>query len=118
VLDARAGDRVYGTGIDPVHGGRNGRIPGSLNLPFGQLLNEDGTFKSPQDLRAAFEAARVDLDRPLVTTCGSGITASVLLFAAHLIGKQDVHLYDGSWQEWETDPETPKEQGPEKAELA
>lgn len=111
VLDARAADRVFGSGIDPVHGGRNGRIPGSLNLPFGDVLNANGTFKPPEDLRAAFEAAGVNLARPLVTTCGSGITASVLLFAAHLIGKHDVSLYDGSWQEWEADPDTPKEQG-------
>ncbi|WP_298336996.1 sulfurtransferase [uncultured Erythrobacter sp.] len=113
VLDARAADRVFSSGIDPVHGGQNGRIPGALNLPFGKVLNADGTFKSPEDIRAAFKAARVDLARPLVTTCGSGITASVLLFAAHLIGKHDVRLYDGSWQEWEADPDTPKEQGPE-----
>jgi len=113
VLDARGADRVYGSGIDPVHGGENGRIPGSLNLPFGQVFNADGTFKSPADLRAAFENAGVDLDQPIVTTCGSGITASVLLFALHLIGKHDTALYDGSWMEWSTDSETPKMQGPE-----
>lgn len=112
VLDARGADRVFGSGIDPVHGGQNGRIPGSLNLPFGEVFNDDGTFKSPEDLRRTFEQAGVDLDAPLVTTCGSGVTASVLLFAARLAGKDDVRLYDGSWQEWEADPETPKEQGP------
>jgi thiosulfate/3-mercaptopyruvate sulfurtransferase len=112
VLDARGADRVFGTGIDPVHGGQNGRIPGSLNLPFGEVFNADGTFKSPEDLRAAFAAAGVDLARPVVTTCGSGLTASVLLFALHLIGKHDTALYDGSWQEWEADPAAPKEQGP------
>lgn len=112
VLDARGADRVFGTGIDPVHGGENGRIPGSLNLPFGEVFAEDGTFRSPADLTAAFERAGVDLDAPLVTTCGSGITASVLLFAARLAGKSDVRLYDGSWMEWEADPDTPKEQGP------
>lgn len=112
VLDARGADRVFGTGIDPVHGGQNGRIPGALNLPFGEVFNPDGTFKSPPELRAAFEGAGVDLSRPLVTSCGSGVTASVLLFAAHLAGKDDVALYDGSWQEWEADPATPKAQGP------
>lgn len=111
VLDARGADRVFGSGIDPVHGGQNGRIPGALNLPFGQVFKTDGTFKSPQDLRALFASVGVDLERPLVTTCGSGITASVLLFAAHLAGKNDVRLYDGSWQEWEADPDTPKDQG-------
>lgn len=112
VLDARGADRVFGRGTDPVHGGENGRIPGSLNLPFGKVFNNDGTFKSRAELRAAFEGAGVDLNAPIVTTCGSGITASVLLFAARLIGKVDVRLYDGSWMEWEADPKTPKEQGP------
>lgn len=115
VLDARGADRVFGTGIDPVHGGQNGRIPGSCNLPFGEVFNDDGTFRPPEDLRAIFAAAGIDPDRPIVTTCGSGVTASVLLFALHLIGKEDVALYDGSWQEWEADPETPKEQGPREA---
>ncbi len=112
VLDARSADRVFGHGSDPVHGGQNGRIPGSLNLPFGAVFQDDRTFKPPHDLRAAFAAAGVDLSRPLVTSCGSGVTASVLLFAAHLAGKDDVRLYDGSWQEWAADPDTPKEQGP------
>lgn len=112
VLDARGADRVFGTGIDPVHGGQNGRIPGALNLPFGEVFNADGTFRTADEIAAAFAAAGVDMARPLVTTCGSGVTASVLLFAAHLAGKRDVRLYDGSWQEWEADPETPKAQGP------
>ncbi|WP_298464731.1 sulfurtransferase [uncultured Erythrobacter sp.] len=114
VLDARGADRVFGTGIDPVHGGENGRIPGSLNLPFGQVYNADGTFKPTAELRAAFEAAGVDLDQPVVTTCGSGVTASVLLFALHLIGKHDTALYDGSWMEWSADPDTRKAQGLEE----
>ncbi len=112
VLDARSADRVFGTGIDPVHGGQNGRIPGALNLPFGAVYNADGTFKSPDALRTAFVEAGVDPDRPVVTTCGSGVTASVLLFALHLIGKRDVALYDGSWSEWSADPTTLKVQGP------
>lgn len=113
VLDARAADRVYGAGIDPVHGGQNGRIPGSLNLPFGQIFNQDGTFKPADEIRSAFADAGIDLSRPIVATCGSGITASVLLFALHLIGIDDAALYDGSWMEWEADPDTPKAQGPE-----
>lgn len=112
VLDARGADRVFGSGIDPVHGGQNGRIPGALNLPFGAVFNEDGTFKSAHDLRALFEDAGVDLSRRLITTCGSGVTACVLLLAAHIAGIDDVQLYDGSWQEWEADPDTPKLQGP------
>ena len=112
VLDARSADRVFGTGIDPVHGGSNGRIPGALNLFYAGLLNPDGTFKSPDDLRAAFVGAGIDLNRPVTTTCGSGVTASVLLFALDLIGKHDTALYDGSWSEWSADPATPKLQGP------
>ncbi len=112
VIDARGADRVFGSGIDPVHGGQNGRIPGSLNLPFGKVLAQDGTFKSPADLRAAFEGAGVDLNAPIIATCGSGVTASVLLFALHLAGHRGARLYDGSWQEWEADPATPKAQGP------
>lgn len=112
-LDARSADRVFGSGTDPVHGGENGRIPDSFNLPFGEVFNSDGTFKSAEDLRSAFEQAGIDLGRPIVTSCGSGVTASVLLFALHLIGKSDTALYDGSWQEWSADPSTPKAQGPE-----
>jgi thiosulfate/3-mercaptopyruvate sulfurtransferase len=113
VLDARGADRVYGSGIDPVHGGPNGRIPGALNLPFNQVLDADGTYKSPEELRAAFTAAGIDLDAPVTATCGSGVTASVLMFAMHLLGKRDAALYDGSWSEWGADPATPKAQGPE-----
>lgn len=112
VVDARGADRVYGEGTDPVHGGENGRIPGSCNVPFSELFNADGTFKSTGDLRAAFGQAGIDLDRPVIATCGSGVTASVLLFALHLIGKTDTALYDGSWQEWSADPATPKSMGP------
>jgi thiosulfate/3-mercaptopyruvate sulfurtransferase len=113
VLDARSADRVYGSGIDPVHGGQNGRIPGARNLPYTELFNADGTFKSSDALREAIGAAGIDLSSPVTTTCGSGVTASVLLFAMHLIGKSDTALYDGSWSEWSADPATPKAQGPE-----
>jgi len=113
VLDARSADRVYGSGIDPVHGGSNGRIPGARNLPFTEVLNADGTYKSPSEIRTAVAAAGIDLSAPLVTTCGSGVTASVLLFALHLAGVDRTALYDGSWSEWSADPATPKQQGPE-----
>jgi thiosulfate/3-mercaptopyruvate sulfurtransferase len=112
VIDARSADRVYGTGTDPVHGLPMGRIPGALNLPFTDVLNDDGTYRSAEDIRSAFEAAGLDMTRPIVGTCGSGVTASVLLFALHLIGETDTALYDGSWSEWGADPDTPKAQGP------
>jgi thiosulfate/3-mercaptopyruvate sulfurtransferase len=89
----------------------SGHIPGSRNLPQGQLFEADNSWKQGDRLRAAFDAAGVDLAKPMVTTCGSGITAAVLLFGAHLLGKDDVRLYDGSWSEWGADPQTPKEQG-------
>ncbi|MFO6445722.1 sulfurtransferase [Erythrobacter sp. NE805] len=113
VLDARGADRVYGTGLDPVHAMPNGRIPGALNLPYTALFHPDGTWKAPEDLRRLFMEAGIDLDRPVTTTCGSGVTASVLLFALHLLGKEDTALYDGSWSEWGADPATPKAQGAE-----
>jgi thiosulfate/3-mercaptopyruvate sulfurtransferase len=114
VLDARGADRVYGSGIDPVHGGQNGRIPGAKNLPFTTMFNADGTYKSPGELRDLFTAAGIDLSQPVTTTCGSGVTASVLLFALHLVGVDNAALYDGSWSEWGADPATPKQQGPDQ----
>jgi len=88
-----------------------GHIPGSRNLPQSELFRADNSWKRGEELRAAFEAAGVDLDKPMVTTCGSGVTAAVLLFGAHLLGKEDVKLYDGSWSEWGANPATPKAVG-------
>lgn len=108
VLDARDKGRFSGTTVDAVHGQPTGHIPGSCNLPFGQLYREDGTFKSPAELREAFSDAGIDLGQPVVTTCGSGVTACILLFAMHLAGHDDTALYDGSWLDWGSDPRTPK----------
>jgi thiosulfate/3-mercaptopyruvate sulfurtransferase len=90
----------------------SGHIPGSKNLPQGKLFKDDNSWMQGDELRAAFESAGVDLARPMIATCGSGITACVLLFGAHLLGKQDFRLYDGSWSEWGSDPATPKATGP------
>jgi len=107
VLDARSARRFTGEEADP-RGLASGHIPGSKNLPFDRLLNEDGTFKSKDEIRALFDEAGVDPSKPLVTTCGSGVTASVLLFAAALIGRDDIALYDGSWSEWGLQADTEK----------
>jgi thiosulfate/3-mercaptopyruvate sulfurtransferase len=111
VVDARGAERFAGTEPEPREGMAAGHIPGSHNLPFGALYNADGTWKRGDALTAAFSAAGVDLAKPMITTCGSGMTAAVVLFGARLTGKHDVALYDGSWSEWGMDIDTPKAQG-------
>jgi thiosulfate/3-mercaptopyruvate sulfurtransferase len=111
IVDARPAARFRGDEAEPRPGVAPGHIPGSKSLPQSDLFEADGTWKSGEALRSAFEAAGVDLSKPMVTTCGSGVTAAVLLFGAHLLGKEDVRLYDGSWSEWGADPATPKATG-------
>lgn len=112
VLDARAAARFAGEAPEPRPGLRAGHIPGALNLPFGQVLNADGTMKDAAGLKAAFEAAGVDLSQPVITTCGSGVTASVLALALERLGHRDWSLYDGSWAEWGMYDDLPVETGP------
>jgi thiosulfate/3-mercaptopyruvate sulfurtransferase len=107
VLDARSAGRFTGTEPEPRAGLRGGHIPGSLNLPYETLYRPDGTLKPPDELAAAVHTAGVDLGRPIVTTCGSGVTASVLALALHLLGRRDVAVYDGSWSEWGGRADTP-----------
>lgn len=111
VVDARGAKRFTGEESDFRPGIADGHIPGSRNVVFDQVMNADGTYKSPGEIRAAFTAQGLDLNQPVTTTCGGGVTAAVLLFALALAGKHDVALYDGSWSEWGADPDLPKELG-------
>ncbi|KPP90611.1 MAG: thiosulfate/3-mercaptopyruvate sulfurtransferase [Rhodobacteraceae bacterium HLUCCA08] len=100
IIDARSAGRFRGEEPEPRAGLRAGHIPGARNLPWGELLTADGTMKDPPALKAAFEAAGVDLSKPAITTCGSGVTAAILALALERIGKTDTAVYDGSWAEW------------------
>ena len=106
VLDARAADRFEGRAPEPRAGLRSGHMPGALNLPFPTVLNPDGTMKRGPGLEAAFRAAGVDLDRPVVTTCGSGVTAAILSLGLAVLGRSS-RVYDGSWAEWGGRTDTP-----------
>lgn len=112
LLDARGKGRFEGSEADPRPGVASGHIPGARNLPFAALYNEDGTFKSRDELKRLFSEAGMDASRPFIASCGSGVTANSLIFAAHLIGNDSARLYDGSWSEWGADPATPKATGP------
>ncbi|MBE0455248.1 3-mercaptopyruvate sulfurtransferase [Roseovarius autotrophicus] len=107
IIDARAPARFRGEEPEPRPGLRSGHVPGAKNVPFMTLLNPDKTMKDADGLRAAFAAAGVDLSKPAITTCGSGLTASVINLALERIGKTDHALYDGSWAEWGAFPTLP-----------
>jgi thiosulfate/3-mercaptopyruvate sulfurtransferase len=109
VLDARSRGRFAGTEPEPRAGLRSGHIPGSLNLPYDELYQKDGMLLPPQELKAKFEAAGLDLGKPVVTSCGSGVTASVLALGLYAAGRPDVAVYDGSWTEWGGRADTPIE---------
>ena len=111
IVDARAAGRFRGEAPEPREGLRAGHIPGSLNVPFTELLNDDKTMKGEDELRAIFEGAGVDLTRPIVTSCGSGVTACVLTLALTRLGHARNAVYDGSWVEWGAYPDLPIETG-------
>jgi thiosulfate/3-mercaptopyruvate sulfurtransferase len=100
IIDARSPGRFRGEEPEPRPGLRSGHIPGSKNVHYRTLLDDDGTMKSPEALRTVFEAAGVDLSRPAITTCGSGVTAAILALALERMGRSRWSLYDGSWAEW------------------
>ncbi len=99
VLDARSADRFYGRAPEPVAGLKGGHMPGALNIPFNLLLDENNKFKSLEQIRSVFDEHQVDFGRGIITTCGSGVTASIITFALSLLGVESV-VYDGSWSEW------------------
>jgi thiosulfate/3-mercaptopyruvate sulfurtransferase len=108
IVDARSAERFSGKAAEPRPGLRFGRMPGSFNVPFDRVL-DGGTLSSRDRIEAAFEDAGVDLDKPIVTSCGSGMTAAILTFALDSIGRTAKGLYDGSWTEWGGRPDLPVE---------
>ncbi|MGE0260352.1 MAG: sulfurtransferase, partial [Alphaproteobacteria bacterium] len=113
VVDARAAGRFEGTAPETWPGRRQGHIPGSRNLPFDRVTDpQTRRIRSAEELRALFDEAGVRLDRPVVTSCGSGVTACAVAFAAHLLGHPGAAVYDGSWSEWGLPDGPPIETGP------
>jgi thiosulfate/3-mercaptopyruvate sulfurtransferase len=109
VLDVRSAGRFAGTEPEPRPGLRAGHIPGSLNLPYLDLIAADGTLLPPTELRRRFAAAGIDVGKPIVTSCGSGVTAGTAALALHQLGAPAVAVYDGSWTEWGGRSDTPIE---------
>ena len=107
IVDARSPARFYGTDPEPRPGLRAGHIPGSKNVFYKDLLKADDTMKSPDEMRQVFVEAGVDLDKPVITSCGSGVTAAILSLGLTRMGKTDHSLYDGSWTEWGMFPTLP-----------
>jgi thiosulfate/3-mercaptopyruvate sulfurtransferase len=107
ILDARSPGRFRGEEPEPREGLRSGHIPRAKNVYYRDLLNDDGTMKDPDALRAVLAEAGVDLGKPAITSCGSGVTAAIINLALERIGKTDHALYDGSWTEWGAFPTVP-----------
>jgi thiosulfate/3-mercaptopyruvate sulfurtransferase len=112
VVDARPAARFLGEVAEPRPNLRSGHMPGARNVPFATIVSADGRLRAPDDVRAAFSAAGVDLAAPIVTTCGSGVSAAVLALGLAAIGRSDVAVYDGSWSEWGARADTAIATGP------
>ncbi|MBV9528906.1 3-mercaptopyruvate sulfurtransferase [Sphingomonas sp.] len=112
IVDARSAARFEGGEADPRPGVAAGHIPGARNIPYATVYREDGRFKPASELERLFAEAGVDPQQPFIASCGSGVTANSLIFAAQLLGNRKARLYDGSWSEWGADPATPKALGP------
>lgn len=111
VLDARPAGRFSGEAPEPRPGLPSGHIPDSRSLPASELLDTDGRFRPAAEMRARFAAAGVDGSRPVVTSCGTGVTAAILAFGLQLAGLPEAAVYDGSWTEWASDPSLPRNKG-------
>lgn len=112
VVDARPASRFQGAEAEPRPGLRQGHIPGSKNVPSSAVINADGTLKTKDELIAIFKAAGIDPAKPVVTTCGSGVTAAILALALAVTGQSNAAVYDGAWAEWGQDNGLPIETGP------
>ncbi len=111
-VDARSPSRYAGEEPEPRKGVRAGHVPGSHNLHYALLHKPDGTMYRGDELRAKFMDAGIDIDHPVITSCGSGVTAAILFLALTVLGSQKISLYDGSWTEWGGRHDLPLEVGP------